>query len=317
VPRSKRPPDEGRLIQLVYYAYVAFSALARALPERLVYRLASGLGSFGARRNTSRRRNLEKNLGRVTGLTRGSPELDDVVREAYRSYARYWLETFRLVREGPEFFIERFRSIGNENIEGVRARGRGAIVVVGHLGNWDAAGAWVGATGRELVTVAEVLRPRRMFDFFADHRAKLGMTIFAAEAGVTQRLVQAVESGAVVAILGDRDLRGKGPKVEFFGERTTLPAGPASVALRANVPLLVAGVFGVVHEDGKRGWIADIGEPIELPADRTNALQELTQRVAVELEKHIRSRPEEWHVLQPIWSEDRTPQKGGEAPTAP
>ena len=305
MPRTKRPPDEGRLIQLVYYAYVAFSAFARFLPERIAYGIASGLGSLGARRRTARRRNLERNLARVTGFSPGSDELERLVRDAYRSYARYWLETFRLVREGPEFFLERFRCIGKENLDGVMERGRGAIVVVGHLGNWDAAGAWVGATGRQLVTVAEMLRPRRMFEFFAAHRAALGMTIFAAEAGVTDRLVRAVDDGAVVAILGDRDLRGRGPKVEFFGEVTTFPAGPASVALRAKVPLLVGGVFGEVFEDGRRGWTAHIGPPIELPVDSPDPIQDLTEEVAKQLGEHIRARPEEWHVLQPVWPADR------------
>jgi KDO2-lipid IV(A) lauroyltransferase len=179
------------------------------------------------------------------------------------------------------------------------------VVAVGHLGNWDAAGAWVGATGRTLVTVAEVLKPRRMFEFFAEHRARLGMTIFAAEKGVTDRLVDAVDEGAVVAILGDRDLKGRGPKVEFFGEPAHFPAGPASVAMRAKVPLIVAGVFSEVFDDGRRGWMCHFGEPIELPDTYgPEAIEELTQKVARELEAHIRARPEEWHVLQPVWPSD-------------
>jgi KDO2-lipid IV(A) lauroyltransferase len=155
------------------------------------------------------------------------------------------------------------------------------------------------------VTVAEVLKPRRMFDFFAEHRARLGMTIFAAEPGVTDRLVEAVEQGAVVAILGDRDLKGRGPKVRFFGELAHLPAGPASVAMRAKVPLIVAGVFGEVFDDGRRGWTAHMGVPIEVPETYgPQAIEELTQKVADELEVHIRRRPEEWHVLQPFWPAD-------------
>ena len=137
--------------------------------------------------------------------------------ESYRSYARYWLETFRLVREGKEFFLERFQATGAENLDGVLARGKGAVVVVGHLGNWDAAGAWVGARGNLLVTVAEVLRPRRMFDFFVAHRSRLGMRIHPAQVGVTRTLIREVNDGAVVAILGDRDLKGTGIEVDFFG----------------------------------------------------------------------------------------------------
>lgn len=303
---SSRPPDEGRVLQLVYYAYVAGSRLALAIPEGAAYGLAHAAGSI-ASRVSKKRVVVARNLARVTGAPPESPEVQELVREAFCSYARYWLETFRLVREGRQFFLERFECLHAERIDAVLARGKGAIVVVGHLGNWDAAGAWVGARGNLLVTVAEVLRPKRMFDFFADHRARLGMKIFAAERGATAKLAQAVEEGAVVAILGDRDLKGTGPKVDFFGEQTTMPAGPASVALRSGVPLLVAGVYGTKLPSGKRGWQAVISEPIELPEERgPEALGDLTRQVARRLEEFVARHPEEWHVFQPFWPADRS-----------
>ena len=138
--RYKRPAGEGRLIQLVYYAYVAGSALARAIPERAAYGLAHRAGGLWTRLSKKRREVVRRNLMRITGLPSG-PELDEMVVEAFRSYARYWFETFRLVREGPEFFLERFICEREDRLDAVVARGKGAIVVVGHLGNWDAAGA--------------------------------------------------------------------------------------------------------------------------------------------------------------------------------
>jgi lauroyl/myristoyl acyltransferase len=302
---TKRPQDEGRLLQLVYYAYVAFSRVALAMPESWAYRLASVAGSVAARRS-KRRDQVARNLARITGRPADSPETQALVVEAFRSYARYWLETFRLVREGKEFFLERFQATGAENLDGVLARGKGAVVVVGHLGNWDAAGAWVGARGNLLVTVAEVLRPRRMFDFFVTHRSRLGMRIHAAQVGVTRKLIQEVNDGAVVAILGDRDLKGTGIEVNFFGAPTTLPGGAASIALKTGVPILVAGVYGEVLSDGRRGWSADISTPIELPEETGSAaIGELTQKVGAKLEDLIARRPEEWHVFQPFWMEDR------------
>lgn len=268
--------------------------------------MAHWCGGLQARLARDKRRQVERNLTRITGHAIGSKELDEVVVAAYRSYARYWLETFALVRESKDFFLERFRCPTEHHIDEVRARGKGAIVVVGHLGNWDAAGAWVGARGQLLVTVAEVLRPRRMFDFFVEHRARLGMKIFPAEAGVTDRLVDAVENGAVVAILGDRDLKGTGVATDFFGERATLPAGAASVALRAGVPLLVAGVYSARLPGGRRGWDAEISAPIELPEERgPDAITQLTVAVGAKLEEFIRRRPEEWHVFQPFWAADK------------
>jgi Bacterial lipid A biosynthesis acyltransferase len=178
-PVRDRPPEEGRLIQLVFYAYVGLSRLALALPEPVAYGLAHVAGGIAAR-TSKKRATVARNLSLITGQPETSEKVRRLVVDAYRSYARYWLETFRLVREGKEFFLERFRGKGEENIDAALERGKGVIVVVGHLGNWDAAGAWVGARGNRLVTVAEVLRPRRMFDFFVAHRAALGMTIYPA-----------------------------------------------------------------------------------------------------------------------------------------
>jgi phosphatidylinositol dimannoside acyltransferase len=296
-----RPPGEGRLIQLVYYAYVVLSRLALALPERLAYGLARWIGSLAAR-ISKKRSAVARNLARITGEPVDSPRVRSLTVEVFRSYARYWLETFRLVREGREFFLDRFQCDGQENLDGVLARGKGAIVVVGHLGNWDAAGAWVGARGNRLATVAEVLRPRRMFDFFVEHREALGMTIYPARRGAIRQLVEEVEAGAVVPILGDRDLKGSGPEVELFGAVTTMPGGPASIALRTGVPLMVAGVYGIVRPDGTRGWHAEISPPIEPPAERTpESVRALTQEVARLLEGFIARRPEEWHVMHDFW----------------
>lgn len=301
---GKRPPGEGRLIQLVYYGYVGASALARAIPERMAYGLAAVLGRLGAR-VSKKRDQVRRNLARITGEEPGSARLERLVIDAYASYARYWLETFRLVREGPEFFLDRFRCRGEERLDEATALGRGAVVVVGHLGNWDAAGAWAAARGNRLVAPAELLKPRRMFEFFAEHRARLGMEIYPAQPGAIEYLCNAVEEGAIVAILGDRDLKGRGPEVEFFGERTTFPGGPASIALRTGVPLMVAGVYATVFEDGRRGWHADMGDPIALPERGPGAIQQLTQEIARELEKCVAQHPAEWHVFQPLWLADR------------
>ncbi len=292
-------------MQLVYYAYVAGSWLARALPERVAYGLAHLVGTLVAPWS-EKKQVVEANIARITGEPAGSPRVRAIARRAFASYARYWLETFRLVKEDKQFFLQRFLVDGVEHLDDVLGRGRGAIIVVGHLGNWDAAGAWLGATGRRLVTVAEELKPTRLFDFFVKHREKLGMRIYPARRGVTARLVEELEGGAVVALLGDRDLRGSGPEVIFFGERATFPGGPASIALRTGIPLLVAGVYSEELEGGRRGWTAEISEPIELPgATGRAAVAKLTQQVADLLEAYVARRPEEWHVFQPFWLADR------------
>jgi KDO2-lipid IV(A) lauroyltransferase len=231
--------------------------------------------------------------------------VQELVEEAYRSYARYWLETFRLVRETKSFFLQRVEWVGKQNMRDA-VRAGGAVVVVSHLGNWDAAGASAGADGFKVVTVAEVLRPKRMFDFFAEHRTKLGMTIFPAQPGATDRLAEAARNGAVVAIVGDRDLKGTGPVVDFFGEGMHLPAGPAIVALKSGAALMVAGVYNRTLRDGSPGWLVDMSEPLDIPREHTDEnVKVITKAVAQELQRYIARSPADWHVFQPVWERDK------------
>jgi phosphatidylinositol dimannoside acyltransferase len=297
---------EGPREALVYYGYVGLSRLALALPEAVAYGLADVGGALAARMFPARREIVAANLAHITGAAPGSRRLRRHVSESYRAYARYWLETFRLVRETPTFFLERFECRGVEGIDRALERGTGAIVVGAHLGNWDAAGAWAAASGRPITAIAEVLRPRRLFDFFVSHRERLGISIVPAERGAVQKLIRAVESGRIIAIVGDRDLGGRGPRVRFFGETAPLPSGPARVALRTGAPLFAMGVYGVRRADGRRGWVGEILDPIEPPSEESpEAVRLLTQEIATRLERLIAQHPEEWHVFQPFWTADR------------
>ena len=303
--RTRRPPDESRRLQLVYYGFVVGSAIARALPEALVYATADALGNLVAKRS-KRRDRVARNLARVTGLPQGSAEVDELVQAAFRSYARYWLETFRLVREDKSFFLDRVSVSNPQNLQAGAARGLGTVAVVSHLGNYDAAGAWAASYGMDVVTIAEVLRPRRMYDFFLAHRNKLGMRIHPSRSGATEVLATEARNGAVVAILGDRDLRQSGPVVDFFGEPAHLPAGPAIVATKSGAPLVVAGIYGRTTPDGKHGWHVDVGEPFEVESG-PDAVEATTRKIGRELEAHIRRSPQEWQAaFQRFWIADRT-----------
>lgn len=145
-----------------------------------------------------------------------------------------------------------------------------------------------------------------MFDFFVEHRARLGLVIYPAEPGVTARLTEAVEQGALVPVLGDRDLKGTGVEIDFFGERATFPRGAAAIAMRTRVPLMFAGIRGRRMDDGRWGWGIDINPPIDLPPeDDPNGVDNLTRIAIGQLEDFIRAYPAEWHVFQPFWTADR------------
>jgi KDO2-lipid IV(A) lauroyltransferase len=167
------------------------------------------------------------------------------------------------------------------------------------MGNWDAAGRGVGAHGIKVVAVAEVLRPRRLFDLFVRNREAMGMQVVGHTGGrVGQELQKALAAGSVVALVADRDLAGRGVEVEMFGAPRRLPAGPAMLALSTGAPLVSADVYQTPE-----GWtIAFAPVPdVARTGDRRTDVTAITREVARAFERGISAAPEDWHLFQPAW----------------
>jgi phosphatidylinositol dimannoside acyltransferase len=295
--------------RLAYRAYAAMEWVAMSAPDRLGRAAFSALGSAAFHLAPGARSVVAGNLARVMGRPAGSSLVQAATREAFGLYARYWYDTYRGRMLSSDEIRTRFRMAGRERIDRALEAGRGAIVALPHMGNWDAAGQFMAASGYRLVSVAEELRPRRLAELFLEHRKALGMEILVMERGrVTGiRLAQLLAANSVVALVADRNLTGRGVEVDMFGGPRILPAGPAQLSLSTGAPLLSAGVY--TAEDG---WDCIILGPLEV--DRTGSMGDdvkaLTRLLAAEFERVIAARPVDWHMFQPAWPED------GEAKTA-
>lgn len=286
-----------------FYAYRAASAVARALPAPAAAGLASGLGSIFARTMKDRRAVVERNLERVAGHPLDRRALQRGVAEAFHSYALYWMESFRLPDVSAAELDARMTYDGYQGIVDAVAEGRGLIVALPHLGGWDFGGAWLASQGYPATVVVEALDPPELFEWFADFRRSLGLTIVphGREAGTA--VLKTLRAGGIVGLVCDRDLEGNGVEVSFFGEKTTLPGGPATLALRTGAVLLPAAVYfeGRGHHRGV------VLPPID--TTRTGKLRDdvtrITQDLAYALEDLIRRAPEQWHLMQPNWPSDR------------
>lgn len=281
--------------RLVLAAYVAGWTLVKALPERLARRLFDLGAAVAFRRQGKGTRRLRANLARVAP----DADLDALTRAGLRSYARYWLEVFRLPAMSPD----RIRSLRCENEHLLRdhTAETGAVAVLPHMGNWDVAGAWASLTGLKFTTVAERLKPEGVFDRFVAFRESLGMEVVPLTGGQNpfDVLVDRLKPGWLVCLLGDRDLTARGVEVEFFGATAKFPAGPAALALRTGAALLPATLW--FEGDG---WVVRIHEPVP----RTD-IATMTQHVARVFEEGIRAHPEDWHMLQRLWLADLDPGK--------
>ena len=226
-----------------------------------------------------------------------------------RSYARYWNEAFRLPAiAGEEDVLARLDAgvRGREHLEATLARGKGLILTLPHSGNWDMAGMWLVNRYGGFATVAERLRPEALFDAFVDYRESLGFEVLAATGSSIapyERLKEVLSSGGIVCLMGERDMTPRGVPVSFFGEETTLPAGPAKLALDTGAGLHVAHSWfeGTSSEP-------DWGHSVS-PEIPVTDLPETTQRIADGFAANIAAHPEDWHALQPMWPADREKRK--------
>jgi KDO2-lipid IV(A) lauroyltransferase len=224
------------------------------------------------------------------------------VRRCFQSYARYWAESLRLPSLSPDEIEDGVTTHGYEHIDAAVRDGPGPILVLPHLGGWEWAGFWLTRVKQVPITVVvERLEPPALFDWFVSFRQSLGMEVVPLGDGAGRAVIQAVKRRDIAALLADRDITGSGVDVEFFGERTTLPAGPATVALRTGAPLLPTATY--FHG---RGHFCLVRPP--LPVERTGKLRAdvtaLTRAIARSLEDLIRLAPEQWHLMSPNWPSD-------------
>jgi phosphatidylinositol dimannoside acyltransferase len=286
-----------------YYAYRAGAEIARRVPEPLGAPLARGVAQAAPAFLTARRRQVERNLRRVHGPGFGGVEMQREVTATFDSYGRYFYELFRLADESPEWIDAHFRCTGIHHIADAVAAGRGAVLALPHLGNWDMAGAWLALQGYPVTVVAEPVEPPELFEWFVETRARLGMRVVPLSPSAGTEVLRAVRNNEVVCLLCDRDLTGDGIPVEFFGEETTLPGGPAMLALRGGAPLLPAGCYFRPHGRHETTILPPV--PTERSGRIRHDLARVTQELAYRFEDLIRVAPTHWHLLQPNWPSDR------------
>lgn len=283
-------------------AFAGGWAAVRALPQPVASVAFAAVGELAARRDTRGVRRLRANLARVVPP---GTDMDALVRLALRSYARYWMETFRLSRITPVVVRERTEVVDGHFLDKAVTSGRGVILALPHCGNWDAAGVWLLDHGQPLSTVAERLKPESLYERFVAYRESLGMEVLPLTGGerspsdvLKDRLR---EADRVVCLLADRDLTKRGIDVEFFGATARMPAGPALLAASTGAALLPVGLWFTPD-----GWGIRIHS--EVPIAGTGRLRDrvtaATQEVADAFADDIAVRPHDWHMLQRLWVGD-------------
>ncbi|QEV17064.1 phosphatidylinositol mannoside acyltransferase [Streptomyces alboniger] len=288
----------------------------KKLPEPVAQRLGTTIADAVWRRRGKGVLRLESNLARV--VPDATPErLAQLSRAGMRSYLRYWMESFRL----PSWSRERVRDgvdvTGQHHLTDGLAAGKGVIVALPHLGNWDLAGAWV-TTKLDIpfTTVAERLKPETLYDRFVAYRESLGMEVLPHTGGSAfGTLARRLRAGGLICLVADRDLSASGVEVKFFGDTARMPAGPAMLAQQTGAVLLPVTLW----YDGTPVMKGRIHPPVDVPETGTRAEKTsvMTQALADAFATGIADHPEDWHMLQRLWLADLEPRPGGPAAGEP
>lgn len=287
-----------------YLAYLGLRAgvgLVGLLPGPVVRRLGSAFGSVWALFDRGRKSMARRHADRVLG---NGADPDRVATKMMKSYGRYYAEALWARARRVEGMLADTEVDGLDKILNAHRAGNGMVYALPHMGNWEAAAPVAVSEGIPIVAVAEVLPNRRITDWFTEMRSEFGIEIVLAtgRVEVMRRLEQAIADNKAVALLSDRDLKGKGVEVEFFGETTTMPPGPATLAVRTGAPLFPVGCY--FDGGGYRVVVRD-ALPVPDEGSRTEKVVALTQSLARELEEIIRVAPDQWHLVVPNWPSDQ------------
>jgi lauroyl/myristoyl acyltransferase len=286
-----------------YLTYRGLSAALQVFPDSIASSIATISGWLMWRVWRDKRALLRRTFRRVLGSAASEVALERCIRDAFHSYAHYWVDSSRLGAMPSERLMAGWAVQGLDNLREALGRGKGIVLVLPHLGSWEYAGRVMAEQGFPMAAVAEVLEPQELFRWFVDQREKLGISIIPLQAGTGGELLRALSAGKILCLLADRDLAGNGVKLDFFGEETTLPGGPATLALRSGAALVSCAVY---HYPGRKHF-AIINPAID--CTRTGNLRadvaRITREFAGQLEDLIRRAPEQWHMFQPNWPADR------------
>jgi len=288
--------------------YKLAALLSRKLPKRIGLSVASFFGYVIARIDKKRRDQVIRNANRLSDSELSRKELKDFVNQTFESYAHYWVNTFRLVDMTKQELESTFSHDGWELIETALKKDSGVILVLPHLGAWEWGGLWISKIkGVSVSAVVEPLKPPELFEWFKRSRNALGMDIIPLGSDAGPQLLKAISDKQLIVLVSDRDVGGSSVEVEFFGEKTLLPAGPATLALRTGATLLPVAVYN--KEDGCHGVVRP---PISLERKGKfrSDVKRITQTIADEMELLIRKAPEQWHLMQPNWPSDSQAEKG-------
>lgn len=271
---------------MIAYAYLISWRIVRLLPEILAYKLFLAIGNYVYNKNGKGVQRLRNNMRKVSGLE--GQALEELTANAMHSYMRYWCDTFRLPDWTSQKIANDVELVNGHFLTDPLDAGKGVVVALPHSGNWDHAAAYFLGRGYKAVTVAEKLKPEKVFKAFLKYRENIGLEVLSTDMRTIPTLVKRAKEGYIIALVADRDLSANGVEVNFFNGVAKMPAGPVVIAQKAEVDLV--GAFIIYTPKSIKIFFEKLDYSVQAEADF--------------FAKHLKSNPVDWHMLQRIWIND-------------
>jgi KDO2-lipid IV(A) lauroyltransferase len=218
-----------------------------------------------------------------------------------RNFAKYLVDFFRFAKIDKAYIEKNVKVENLHYFDEALAKGRGAIALTAHLGNWELGGVMIALLKYPVWAVALEHKNKRVNDFFNFQRESKGLKVIPFGKAV-KLCLEALKNKGVLALVGDRDFSEKGIVVDFFGKPTFFPAGAAVFSLKTGAPI----VPGFMLRNGDDTLTLRLEEPIKFsPSGNTNKdIKDLILKYKIIIENYIRRFPEQWYMFKRFWIED-------------
>ncbi|HEX6654785.1 MAG TPA: lysophospholipid acyltransferase family protein [Candidatus Limnocylindria bacterium] len=289
------PPIERTRERLAFWAYRAGETAISALPRGVVLPVSAAAGNAVYDMAGDKRDVVRQNLAHVMGLPAEDPLVHRAARRAFRNYARYLADVMRLAGEEPED-VGALVDIANiEILWEAQADKHGVLLCTVHVGGMDLIAPALKVYDQALHVIADDTTYGRLYVHLKEVRAKHGLTLIGWRN--LRALIKALRAGENLVLFCDGGYRSGDVPVEFFGEATTFPAGPATLSARSGAPMLP-----VACQRTRGDRFTAHGLPlIRAASDDPAEIYRATQALADELATVIAADPGQWYMFRPIW----------------
>jgi KDO2-lipid IV(A) lauroyltransferase len=291
------------MITLADISYQTGWVVIKRLPKRLSRKLFIKIADVSYGKDIKGVQQLRANLAFMTGLEADSMKLEQLVKDGMRSYLRYWEDAFRLPTWNKMNLHKYVICTGIDNLESALASKKPLVTATPHMGNWDAAGYWYTTNYGPLTTVVERLKPESIYKKFVKFRNSLGIEVIptSGETDIFMKLLRRAKEGRMIALVADRDITKNGIEVNYGPGKASFPVGPAAIAVALDG--LVLPLSSHYNQEGV--LVMHFFPALSPSGEDTNEkrVQTLTQELANSFEKEIKNHPQDWHMLQRVWTD--------------